>query len=47
MLAHWAATPPDVVGLAEAERLGFDSVWTAETYGSDASLPIAVRGRWD
>ena len=25
----------------EAERLGFDSVWTAEAYGSDAVTPVA------
>jgi F420-dependent oxidoreductase-like protein len=25
----------------EAERLGFDSVWTAEAYGSDAITPLA------
>ncbi len=25
----------------EAERLGFDSVWTAEAYGSDAIAPLA------
>jgi F420-dependent oxidoreductase-like protein len=29
----------------EAERLGFDSVWTAEAYGSDALLPLAWWGR--
>jgi F420-dependent oxidoreductase-like protein len=28
----------------EAERLGFDSVWTAEAYGSDALLPLAWWG---
>jgi F420-dependent oxidoreductase-like protein len=27
--------------ILEAERLGFDSVWTAEAYGSDAVSPIA------
>jgi len=27
-----------------AERLGFDSVWTAETYGSDAITPLAYIG---
>lgn len=25
----------------EAERLGYDSVWTAEAYGSDAVTPLA------
>ncbi len=29
------------VGLAEeAERCGFDSVWTSEAYGSDAVSPL-------
>ena len=28
----------------EAERLGFDSVWTAEAYGSDAVSPLAWIG---
>ncbi len=28
----------------EAERLGFDSVWTAEAYGSDALTPLAWLG---
>jgi F420-dependent oxidoreductase-like protein len=28
----------------EAERLGFDSVWTAEAYGSDALTPLAWYG---
>ncbi len=27
--------------IQEAERLGFDSVWTAEAYGSDAATPLA------
>ena len=26
-----------------AERLGFDSVWTAEIYGADAVTPLAYR----
>ena len=28
----------------EAERLGFDSVWTAEAYGSDAITPLCWIG---
>src|SRR5213592_4283456 len=28
----------------EAERLGFDSVWSSETYGSDALTPLAWWG---
>jgi len=43
---YWAAGPPP--GAAEAvvaaERLGFDSVWTAEAYGSDALTPLAWWG---
>ena len=30
--------------MKEAERLGFDSVWTAEAYGSDALSPLAWWG---
>ncbi len=45
-LGYWAGGPP--VGAAEvvleAERLGFDSVWTAEAYGSDAITPLAWWG---
>jgi F420-dependent oxidoreductase-like protein len=45
-LGYWGAQPPtDLVPLAqEAERLGFDSVWTAEAYGSDAITPLAWIG---
>jgi len=45
-LGYWGATPPPD-GLAvvqEAERLGADSVWTAEAYGSDALTPLAWWG---
>ncbi len=42
-LGYWQAQPPkDSVALAqEAERLGYDSVWTAEAWGSDAFTPLA------
>ena len=43
---YWSAGPPP--GAAEAvvaaEALGFDSVWTAEAYGSDALTPLAWWG---
>jgi F420-dependent oxidoreductase-like protein len=36
-LGYWGAQPTDFMPLVlEAERLGFDSVWSAEAYGSDA-----------
>ena len=45
-LGYWAGGPPpngaEIV--QEADRLGFDSVWTAEAYGSDALLPLAWWG---
>jgi F420-dependent oxidoreductase-like protein len=31
----------DIDLIREAERLGFDSIWTAEAYGSDAVSPLA------
>ena len=34
----------DMKLIAEAERLGFDSVWTAEAYGSDAVTPLSWIG---
>ncbi len=43
---YWSAGPPAGIHeqIAEAERLGFDSVWTAEAYGSDAISPLAWWG---
>ncbi len=36
-VGHWEGDPFDAVPLArEAERLGFDSVWASEAWGSDA-----------
>ena len=41
---YWGPLPPaDLVAVTvEAERLGFDSVWTAEAWGSDAFSPLAL-----
>ncbi len=43
---YWSAGPPDGVteAIAEADRLGFDSVWAAEAYGSDCLTPLAWWG---
>jgi F420-dependent oxidoreductase-like protein len=45
-LGYWSAgPPPDLLeSVREAERLGFESVWTAEAYGSDALTPLAWVG---
>jgi F420-dependent oxidoreductase-like protein len=41
-VGHWEGRPSDVAELAlEAERAGFDSVWTSETWGSDAAILAA------
>ncbi|MBV9952984.1 MAG: LLM class F420-dependent oxidoreductase [Acidimicrobiia bacterium] len=46
VLGYWFSGPP--VGVAEqiaaAEDLGFDSMWTAEAYGSDCFTPLAWYG---
>lgn len=41
-LGYWGAQPPtEMVPLVlEAERLGYDAVWTAECWGSDAFSPL-------
>ncbi|HEX3510538.1 MAG TPA: LLM class F420-dependent oxidoreductase [Solirubrobacteraceae bacterium] len=43
---YWAGGPPPgaAESIAEAERLGFDSIWTAEAYGSDCLTPLAWWG---
>lgn len=43
---YWSAGPPAgaMEAIREAERLGFDSIWTAEAYGSDALTPLAWWG---
>ncbi len=45
-LGYWGAGPPDGTAalVATAEQLGFDSLWTAEAYGSDALTPLAWWG---
>jgi F420-dependent oxidoreductase-like protein len=43
---YWAGGPPAGApeAIAEAERLGFDSMWCSEAYGSDALTPLAWWG---
>jgi F420-dependent oxidoreductase-like protein len=43
---YWAGGPPAgaAEAILEAERLGFDSVWCSEAYGSDALTPLAWWG---
>src|SRR5664280_31178 len=43
---YWTGGPPPgaAESIAEAERLGFDSIWTAEAYGSDCLTPLAWWG---
>ncbi|MFD8497825.1 LLM class F420-dependent oxidoreductase [Amycolatopsis sp. NPDC059657] len=45
-LGYWSSGPPAdaLETIKEAEALGFDSVWTAEGYGSDAFTPLAWWG---
>ncbi|MEA3501323.1 MAG: LLM class F420-dependent oxidoreductase [Actinomycetota bacterium] len=41
-LGYWSTgLVRDTTLVTEAERLGYDSVWTAEAYGSDAATPLA------
>jgi F420-dependent oxidoreductase-like protein len=41
MLGYWGANPDDATEtVLAAEDCGFDSVWTAEAYGSDAFTPL-------
>jgi len=43
---YWSAGPPAGIEetIAAAEELGFDSIWTAEAWGSDALTPLAWWG---
>jgi F420-dependent oxidoreductase-like protein len=45
-IGYWSAGPPPQAAelVAEADRLGLDSVWTAEAYGSDVLTPLAWWG---
>ena len=45
-LGYWGSGPQGdgAAKVEEAERLGFDSIWTAEAYGSDALTPLAWLG---
>ncbi len=45
-IGYWSKGPPPgaLDSVKEAERLGFDSLWTAEAYGSDALMPLAWWG---
>ncbi len=43
---YWSAGPPSgaLEAIQEAEKLGFNSIWTAEAYGSDALTPLSWWG---
>jgi F420-dependent oxidoreductase-like protein len=43
---YWTSGPPPGIeeSIAAAEDLGFDSIWTAEAYGSDTLTPLAWWG---
>ncbi len=43
---YWSAGPPKGAfeAVLEAEKLGFNSIWTAEAYGSDALTPLSWWG---
>ena len=43
---YWTSGPPPGAqeAIAEADRLGFHSIWTAEAYGSDVLSPLAWWG---
>ena len=45
-LGYWGAQPPsNDAEVAAAERAGYDTVFTAEAWGSDAYTPLAWWGR--
>ncbi|MFL5827721.1 MAG: LLM class F420-dependent oxidoreductase [Thermoleophilaceae bacterium] len=45
-MGYWAGGPPPnaIETIKEAERLGYDSLWAAEAYGSDVLTPLAWWG---
>ena len=45
-MGYWSAGPPPAAQetVLAAEKLGYDSIWTAEAYGSDALTPLAWWG---
>jgi F420-dependent oxidoreductase-like protein len=45
-IGYWGRQPPPhaLETIQEVERLGFDSIWTAESWGSDALTPLAWWG---
>ena len=45
-MGYWSSGPPSDADrtVIEAEKLGFDSIWTSEAYGSDALTPLAWWG---
>ena len=45
-MGYWGRSQPAnaMETILEAERLGFDSLWTAESWGSDALTPLAWWG---
>src|SRR5260370_11930403 len=45
-LGYWGASPPPdaLEKVIDAEKLGFDAVFTAEAWGSDAFTPLAWYG---
>jgi F420-dependent oxidoreductase-like protein len=43
-LSAWPPAPATLEAIKEAERLGFDSIWTSEAYGCDVLTPLAWWG---
>ena len=45
-VGYWSSGPPPgaLEAIREADRLGYEHVWTAEAYGSDALTPLAWWG---